>query len=178
MYMEHISRSVDRLIKKYGETEPEKLCRTMGIILLEEPMGTLSDVSCKGFYLIQSNKQAIVVNNDLPEVLRRVVIAHELGHAVLHKKAAGVYTFHDFIMFDNVSKFEYEANLFAAELLIQDEAILALLDDDISFFTAASRLFVPPELLDFKFRLLKCKGYKINDPPFTAKSNFLKNLSK
>ena len=54
--------------------------------------------------------------------------------------------------------------------------MLDLLNEDISFFGAASRLNVPAELLDFKFRVLKRKGYKVIDPPLTANSDFLKNV--
>jgi len=53
---------------------------------------------------------------------------------------------------------------------------LEQLNDDVSFFGAASRLRVPPELLDFKFRVLKRKGYKVIDPPLMCQSNFLKGI--
>lgn len=39
-----------------------------------------------------------------------------------------------------------------------------------------SALCVPTELLDFKFRLMKWKGYKLMEPPINAKSNFLRDL--
>ena len=50
---------------------------------------------------------------------------------------------------------EYEANVFASELLLTDEAVLEVLNDDMFFFQAAKALYVPSELLDFKFRILK-----------------------
>jgi len=28
------------------------------------------------------------VNSDLPEQMQRIILAHEIGHAVLHRKAA------------------------------------------------------------------------------------------
>lgn len=71
---------------------------------------------------------------------------------------------------------EYEANIFAAEFLMDDDDVLEKLNEDISFFGAASLLRVPPELLDFKFRLMKRNGYKLIDPPLMANSNFLKNV--
>ena len=70
---------------------------------------------------------------------------------------------------------EYEANLFAAELLIDDRQLLELLNDgDKSFFGVARELYVPAELLDFKFRVLKQKGYRI-EAPYIASADFLKN---
>ena len=58
---------------------------------------------------------------------------------------------------------------------MDDNDVLELLNEDMSFFMAASSLNVPAELLDFKFRVLKRKGYMVIDPPTNAKSNFLKN---
>ena len=71
---------------------------------------------------------------------------------------------------------EKDANLFAAELLLEDDEVLQALNEDNTFFTAASMLNVPAELLDFKFRVMKWKGYKIVEPPIISRSNFLKDL--
>lgn len=175
MTMDYICREVERLKRKFHETDPFLLCDAMGIILLYEPMGTYPG-ACKGFFLAQSRKRSITVNSDLPEAIQRIIVTHELGHAVLHAKAVGVKTFHDFELFDSTSLMEYEANIFAAEFLMDDDDVLEKLNEDISFFGAASLLRVPPELLDFKFRLMKRNGYKLIDPPLMANSNFLKNV--
>ncbi|WP_246798114.1 ImmA/IrrE family metallo-endopeptidase [Alkalibacter rhizosphaerae] len=172
-----ISKEVKRIQNKYRESDPFRLCRLLGISLLFSPMGSHPE-DCKGFYLYQSRKQAIVLNEDLPEALQRIILAHELGHGILHRKASGLHSFHDFVLFDETSVYEYEANIFAADLLLEDSKVLSLLNDDLSFFQAAAKLKVPAELLDFKFRVLKRKGYKVVDPPFVSSSNFLKNYSE
>ena len=66
--------------------------------------------------------------------------------------------------------------LFAAELLLKDEDVFELLNDDTSFFGVASILRVPPELLDFKFRVLKHKGYQFVEPPYQSDSKFLRDI--
>ena len=175
MSVDYICREVKRLKKKYHESDPFKLCDAMGIILLDAPMGNYQG-ACKGFFLTQSRKRSITINSDLPEELQRIIVTHELGHAVLHAKAVGVNAFHDFELFDSTSFMEYEANIFAAEFLMDDDDVLEKLNEDISFFGAASLLRVPPELLDFKFRLMKRNGYKLIDPPLMANSNFLKDV--
>ena len=77
-------------------------------------------------------------------------------------------------MFDMTSRTEYEANLFAAELLIDDNEHLDLLNDnEKSFFGVAKELYIPAELLDFKFRMLKNKGYHLK-APYIAQADFLK----
>lgn len=175
MSVEMISNEVGSIRQKYDETDPVRLCRAMGILLLYESMG-ISQNACKGFYLRQSRTQVITVNSDLSEEHRRIILAHELGHAVLHRDASGMQAFHDFKLFDETNVYEYEANIFAADYLMPDESVLELLNSDISFFDAASKLNVPPELLDFKFRVLKRKGYKIIDPPIMARADFLKKI--
>lgn len=175
MSIESISSEARRVKEKYAEADPVRLAKAMGILLLFEPMGS-SPNACKGFYLSQSRAQVITVNRDLSDELQRIILSHELGHAVLHRKASGVKSFHDFRLFDETSVYEYEANIFAAELLMDDDTVLGLLNGDISFFGAAAELGVPPELLDFKFRVLKRRGYKVIDPPIRAHGDFLKNI--
>lgn len=175
MTIEYISKEVKRIRKKYDERDPYQLCHDMGISLILLPMGAGKD-ACKGFYMVQSRQQAIVINSDLPEELQRIILVHEIGHAVLHRSASKLRAFHDFVLFDETSVYEYEANIFAADFLMEDEEVLCLLNDDISFFGAASQLNVPAELLDFKFRVLKRKEYKVIDPPLHSNSDFLKNV--
>ncbi len=176
MSIHYISKEVKRIQNKYREKDPYMLCRALNISLVTLPMG-LGSEACKGFYLLQSRKQAIVINSDLSEELQCIILMHEIGHAVLHRNASGIKAFHDFALFDESSVYEYEANIFAADYLMDDEEVISLLNDDISFFGAASRLNVPAELLDFKFRVLKRKGYKVIDPPLMASADFLKDVT-
>ena len=175
MSIEYICQKVYRLMRKYDESDPLKLANAMGIIVLFHPMGT-TPKSCKGFFLYQSRKKQITINSELPEAIQRIILAHEIGHAVLHHDAAKMRTFHDFALYDTSSQMEYEANLFAAEYLLKDEVVRERLNEDTFFFSVAKELEVPPELLDFKFRILKLKGWQI-ESPILANSNFLKNLS-
>ncbi len=83
--------------------------------------------------------------------------------------------FQELELFDMTTPAEYEANLFIAELIISDEYLLELLNErDKSFFRIANELYVPAELLDFKFRILKNKGLRI-ESPYVAQADFLKN---
>jgi Zn-dependent peptidase ImmA (M78 family) len=167
----YIADEVERLVNKHKTRDPYTLCRAMGIrIRLKDCENLL-----KAYFVVVSRIKSIVVNNRVSDVVARILVAHELGHAVLHRELAFLRGFQEFELFDTASKAEYEANLFAAELLIEDEELLDLLnDDDKSFFGVARELYVPAELLDFKFRVLKSKGYHI-EPPLLARSEFLKN---
>lgn len=171
MTIDVISKEVARIQKKYSTKNLYALCRAIKIKLVLIPMGRKA---CMGFYLLHSRTQLIVINSDLPEKLQRIILVHEVGHAVLHRHISK--TFQDFVLFEEASYYEYEANIFTAEFLIADDDVLDLLTEDLSFFGIASRLNVPPELLDFKFRIMKRKGHELIDPPLRASSNFLKNV--
>lgn len=169
-----ICQAVGTLIKKYNESDPLQLCHEMNIIVLFQPMGKSTD-AIKGFFLASKRIRTITVNSDLPEIIQKIILAHELGHAVLHH-AGGVCAFHDIAVYDSSSIQEKEANLFAAELSLNDSEVLEVLNRDVTFFTAASMLRVPMEILDFKFRMMKWKGYKMIEPPISARSNFLRDI--
>ena len=160
-----ISDIVDSIKKSYDVRNLKELCRDLSIILMYSGMGKTEN-ACKGFFLTHSKIKTITINTDLPELIQNIVLAHELGHAILHKNATS-HLFHEFQLFDEVSTLEYEANIFAAEMLLDD------LNENYSFFQVASKLNVPVELLDFKFKILKQKGYKLVSP-INTKNTFLK----
>lgn len=148
----------------------------MNIQVALVPMG-LFEGCCKGFFLIHKRIKHITINSDLPEEYQRVILAHEIGHAALHAKKASGAAFHEIKLFDSTDQQEYEANVFASELLLSDDAVIDALNDDMFFFQAAKYLYVPSELLDFKFRILKRRGYKV-ESPIVSNGDFLKNLEK
>ena len=169
-----ISESVNKLVRKYGERNPFRLCHALGIMLLFRDMGDTPD-SVKGFFLEHKRIRTITVNSGLPDVIQRIIVAHEICHAVNHR-SSGVQAFHEVSMFVHTSDMEKDANLFAAELLLEDQDVLEVLNQDTTFFSAAAMLYVLPELLDFKFRVMKWKGYKLIEPPIRAYNNFLRDL--
>ena len=153
-----VCKAVETIDQRYCQKDPFRLCKEMGIILLPQQLG-----------------KTITVNSDLPHVIQKIIIAHEIGHAALHRKS-GIHAFHEVGLFDESSFMEQEANLFAAEYLLDDQKVLETLNSDTTFFAAASELYVPMELLDFKFRVMKWKGYKLIEPPISARSNFLRDM--
>ncbi|MBQ7502600.1 ImmA/IrrE family metallo-endopeptidase [bacterium] len=145
----------------------------MGIKLILQPLGTAPD-AIKGFVLKSKRIIAITVNCDIPLIMQKIIAAHELGHAVLHKSSQ-MLAFHEAALFDVSSSLERDANLFAAEYLLEDDRVLEALKSGNSFFPAAAALCVPMELLDFKLRVMRWKGYKLAEPPISARSNFLRD---
>ncbi len=176
MTTDRIADEANRLKTKYHEDDPGKLAAAMKIRIGYEPLG-LYDGCIKGFYIQHNRIRHITVNSDLPKPMQRVILAHELGHCVLHSARSSHAAFHEVTVFDNTDHAEYEANVFAVELLLRDEEVLAALDEGMYFFEMASRLNVPYELLDFKLRILRKRGYTV-DCPVEASGDFLKHLER
>ena len=174
MSYDEIIEIVEKLKKRYQESDPFKLCKVMEIKLIFSSLGTDND-AIKGFFLEAKRIKTITINSDLPLIIQKFIVCHELGHAILHKKR-GLFAFHDVGLFDESSIYEKEANIFAAEFLLDDEEVLQTINEDNTFFASASILHVPVELLDFKFRVMKWKGYKMVESPIMARDNFLRDL--
>lgn len=171
MRAEDIKHLVARLKCKYRTCDAEEMCDALGIRVSRKSMGT-SPNSCKGFFMVHNRCKIAVVNNDLDELIQGVILPHELAHGVLHVDRK-IRTFHELSYMDETDLLEREANVFAAEFLVDDTALFDIMDSQIDFFHLASLLAVPPELLDFKLRLLKQQGYPVN-APYIAQSDFLK----
>lgn len=175
MIYDDIIKTVKRLIRKYGERNPFKLCDALDIKLCPHPLGN-EDTAIKAFYKKICRIKVIVLNSDLPKVMQRYILSHEIGHAVLHKDGM-LHASPQFTLFDESSVCEKEANLFAAEYLLDDDEVLKRMNEDYTFSMIASDLYVPVELLDFKYRLMNAKGYKLPETPVIGYNGFLRNVT-
>ena len=170
IYANTISEKIDALIRKYDTRNPFELCENLNIRIRYKDLG----VAIKAYYFYHARIKNIVLNTRVGDIVQKILCAHELGHALLHGELAAMRGFQELEMFDITSRTEYEANLFAAELLIDDSKLFELLNDnEKSFFDVAKVMYVPVELLDFKFRILKNKGYRL-EAPYIAESDFMK----
>lgn len=166
--IDSIIKTVDRLIRQTDARDPFEICHQIGIRIRYHELGKI-----KAYFFCQSRIKNIVINSSADDIAQKILCAHELGHAMLHGRLASDHGFHEITLFDSTTPTEYEANLFAAELLISDDEIIELMDGR-SFFEIAKTLCVPSALVDFKCRIMKQKGYSI-EPPSLSDANFLKN---
>ncbi|SCP98613.1 ImmA/IrrE family metallo-endopeptidase [Anaerobium acetethylicum] len=170
MTIDYIVNQVEALVKKAGSRDPYIICNALDYKLHYMDLKQ----RLKAYYFYQSRINNIIIDENVIEVFRPILIAHELGHGMLHKEIAMMSGFQELEVLEKRSDkpMEYEANLFAAELLLEDETVLKLLNE-YTFFETASMLNVPAALLDFKFGILKAKGYGISSLHY-GKSDFLK----
>ena len=133
---------VATLTKRYCTADPFSLAEQLNIIVFNVPLGEL-----QGFYMYLKKHRTIFLNSDIEDTdLRRVVLAHEIGHAVLHTKINSYFMRKS--TFLNTSKYEIQANRFAAELLIPDELIEK--NPGMTAAQIANLAHVTPELIDYK----------------------------
>lgn len=112
-----IKQKANSMARKYNSRNPLEIIKNLNVILVYYP---LKDV--RGFYQFFQKNNIIYIDDNLPENEQIVVCAHELGHMLLHKNSNALFmdTRTHFV----TTKYENEANTFAAELLIPDEIIL------------------------------------------------------
>lgn len=109
-----IKRKVDELIYEWGTREPIRLCKYLGIRVKYGDYGSI-----KGAFRVILDKKCIFINDNLEENEKKIILSHELGHAILHSNES----IQELLMFEHMvksGKLENEANLFAIYLLKEE----------------------------------------------------------
>lgn len=117
MQAKEIKDIIRKLIQKYKTANPFELAEALNVILLYVP---LKDVN--GFYHYYNRNHLIYLSDTLSEVECRRVLAHELGHLILHKDTNAIFLSKHTSL--PTQRYEKEADIFASELLISDDDIL------------------------------------------------------
>ena len=146
-----------RLIRKYHTRDPFQLARMLGI-----HVKFIDTKQQKGFCKILLKNSFIFINRNMSEQMQRMACAHELGHLLLHRH----------LLFDIRSDTEYEANVFASELLIDEKELEELARQGHDMISAASALDVNVNLLMIRLLELQKKGHA-TQVPFRPEQNFL-----
>ena len=111
-----IKKLVSYYVKKFNTRNPFKLAEHLNVQVQIGDLGSRA-----GCYMFLKNHKCIFLNENLSEIEMNLVMAHELGHAILHRKENCYFIRNHTLML--TSKNEIEANVFAAELLISDDII-------------------------------------------------------
>ena len=156
---ERIHDAVEALRKKFGTSDPFDLVDALGI-----HFGYTNASKLKGYYAVQNRERFIRVNANLRESEQRIVLAHELGHDQRHRELARVHPLRDSSLYDMSSKFEHQANLYAAELLIPDQDVLDCIAEELDYLAMCRTLSIDPHLMAFKMFSMVQRGYHVNVP--------------
>lgn len=114
---ERIRKLAAYYIKLCGTNDPFEIANYINLRVFFVPLGNIA-----GYYKYMKHNRCIYINSDIEnDSFRRIVMAHELGHAILHAKENCCFLKnHTFL---SVQKIERQADLFAAELLISDSLL-------------------------------------------------------
>lgn len=159
-----------KLMRKYHTSDPQILAGILGVEIIE-----LSDLTRqRGIFKVIVGNAFIFINANLSEQLKKMIIAHELGHVLLHwdegKKPSGLV---EFEIFDIKDQKEYDANLFAATLLIDDEELRNYIYvERLDVVSIARIMNINVNLLLLKLNEMNNKGAGFNLPPM-PKRNFI-----
>lgn len=111
-----IKRRVEQIVRKYRTRDPFEMIKGMNVILVYYPLEGVH-----GFYQYFQRNNIIYLDERLSKNEQRFVLAYELGHMFLHKKANAIFM--DTRTQFNTDKFELEANTFAIDLLLPDSLL-------------------------------------------------------
>ncbi|MCL1790376.1 MAG: ImmA/IrrE family metallo-endopeptidase [Peptococcaceae bacterium] len=148
------------LVRRCGTNDPFRIAEATGAQIHFTDLGSL-----KGMYACIKRNRFVVVNNTLDPALQKIVCAHELGHDQFHREMAANKWLQEFMIYNMNQRPEYEANVFAAEILLPDDAILTLLDDGLDIEQVARAMDSDVNLVALKLAALTRQGYQFRQPP-------------
>ena len=144
----NIKNLVSSLIKKYNTRDPYTLAQHLNIEIIEHNLST-----AYGMYKLVNQNKFIFINNKLDDITKKFVLAHELGHAILHRSSPSFYFKNHTLI--KTSMYEVEANTFAAELIISDNELKEALSYGYTILQIASAFNVTEDLLKLKLNNLQ-----------------------
>ncbi len=163
----------DSLVREYSTRDPFLIARQKGY-----SVRYLDLKKQKGFCTNIYNNFFIFINQNLSDQMKRMTCAHELAHIILHARQLGrdkngkFSRFVEMELFDITDRMEYEANLFAANLLIDEDDLMRMLKEGQDIVSIASTMDVNVNMLAIKLAELGKRGLPI-DLPLTPDRKFL-----
>ncbi|GAV13267.1 ImmA/IrrE family metallo-endopeptidase [Paenibacillus sp. NAIST15-1] len=137
--MDFIKRTVSRLTSIHKTNDPFEIASLRDILVFYEDLGEVF-----GYYNTFKRIHMIHINQFLDKNVQRFVVAHELGHSILHSKISTPFM-KQYTLF-SVDRIEREANRFAVEMLLPDDLLL----DGCTLYEAAAICGVPKEVARLK----------------------------
>lgn len=117
--MSYLGKSIRKIVayykRKFETNNPFEIADRLGILY------QFGNLEFEGCYMFLKNHRYIFINQNLPENETLLVMAHELGHAILHRKQNCYFIRNKTLLLN--SKNEIEANKFAVELLVSDDIL-------------------------------------------------------
>lgn len=167
-----IYNKTNKIISDASTRNMVKVAQNLGIKVYFEDNYT----NLLGMYTCVYKTRAIFVNSNLDEYMTQMVIAHEIGHDMLHRELAKNGALKEFELFKMMkNNTEYEANAFAAHLLIETDEFIELARDGRTIAEIASIMNTEINIALIKWKELVSLGYDLR-MPMDTRGDFMKNI--
>ena len=148
---------VQTVISEHGTRDPFDICADLNILLIITDLDSL-----QGMLAFIDGVPVILISSKIDERQQRIVCAHELGHFFLHSEIVKEKCLREFEIFNMCDKIEYEANVFACHLLIDEDEMLEHFSDGYTAFEVAMMLGYNVDLLSLKMNEMNGWGYNFD----------------
>ena len=164
-----IVNKANRIVTQYETRDPFWIAEALGINVWEEPLEQQ-----RGAYKVIMRQRYIFLNQNLDPVMKNIVLLHEIGHDIFHRKeATRAGGFKEFEIFDMTNnRMEYEANLFAAQVSLDDKDFLELAMQGYDTQQIARAMNSDINLVALKVDTLRSQGYELR--PQEHRNDFLR----
>ena len=164
-----IVKKANKIVDLCGTRDPHRIARELGVEILYYPFNRQ-----RGAYKVIMRNRFMFIKDNLHPVMESIVMLHEIGHDVLHRKeavkAGGFKEFNIFNMQE--SRMEYEANVFASQVSLDDEEILEYIRYGYDIQQIASAMHSDANLVALKTDALIAQGYCLHHQEY--ENRFLK----
>ncbi len=140
---QRIKRLAEYYTRHYETNDPFEIADRLGVLY------QIGNCKNEGCYMFLKNHRYIFLSNALNDVEMKLVMAHELAHAIFDRKQNCYFIRSKTLLLN--SKIEQRANLFAACLLITDEMLQEYSGFTINQFSECTGY--PKELIQMRLRL-------------------------
>lgn len=165
-----IYQRAEDTVQRCGTRNVDEIARALGVAVYDgQPFENLL-----GMYVCRWKHRFVFLSGGLDEYLRAIVLAHELGHDAFHRKLAAGSGLQEFSLFDMRTITEYEANAFAAHLLLDSGEVDELAHEGLDLQQMAQTMNTRMNLLLIKMQEMNRLGYDFRLPG-PANGSFLKN---
>lgn len=166
-----IYKKANSLVQMHGTRNTIKLAQASGVEVIQ--VDYFNDLL--GMYVYRWKHRAMFLNDRMDEYLMLMVAGHELGHDAYHRELAKGEGMKEFELFRMQSSTEYEANAFAAHLLIDTDDCLDYVRNGYDVVQIAKAMNSEINLMLIKLQELNRLGYHLRIP-FEPRSDFFKNI--
>lgn len=167
-----IYRKANRIVAEAETRNPLRIARDLGILV--QYVDDFDELL--GMYTYKWKTRIILLNSNMDECMTHMVTAHEIGHDILHRDIVqGGGSMHEFVLFNIKDNTEYEANAFAAHLLLDSDSVYQMAQEGYDIMQMSGAMNTNVNLMLIKMQEMNKLGYDFR-LPMTADGKFFRKI--